>query len=213
MKEISAFSIAFFPREYTFPCAGFNKWWFRFSSLVQFVLHLQRVSRTLSRWGKVRASFAGWSAVHIASGWIKAETEETCAERMKESSSRNDCFIAYFFPWYFLPCSFTDDDPHKKKVYLELSSSGGLMQFAASIRPSWISRMWAMPDTLQVGNLRSNWETSCVEDLSAPHKRRIPELKENCAHVIPGPIEHSQGIVGMLWRTYEFNKWINKHVH
>ena len=128
---------------------------------------------------------------HIASGWIKAETEETCAERMKESSSRNDCFIAYFFPWYFLPCSFTDDDPHKKKVYLELPSSGGLMQFAASIRPSWISRMWAVPDTLQVGNLRSNWKTSCVEDLSAPHKRRIPELKENCTHVIPGPLERS----------------------
>lgn len=84
--------------------------------------------------------------------------EETCAERiMKESSSQKDCFIASFFSlWYFLPCSFNDDDnPHRKKVYLELSSGGGycssLLQFVLPGSPE------SEPDTLQVGKLRSNF--------------------------------------------------------
>jgi hypothetical protein len=34
-----------------------------------------------------------------------------------------------------------------------------------------------------------------VHNLSAPHKWEIQWLKENCAHVIYGPMEHNKGVV------------------
>lgn len=51
------------------------------------------------------------------------------------------------------------------------------------------------PQLKDSDNLQVLVEKFIVHHVSASHKQRIPELKENYAHVKPGPMERNRGAV------------------